>query len=100
MWRRILTACWLVVSCHLAPCLARPLGATNLFPVWDERGRYGFTDGGGRIRIAPRFDAVTIATEGETRPCGYIDHAGQFVIKPQKEFSCRDFSEGHAPVEL
>lgn len=142
MWRRILITCWLVLSCCGAPCLAQQGGATDLFTVWDERGRYGFIDGSGRVRIRPQFDgalpfteglaavsigdkwgfidpsgkivippsyyaaspfsdglaAVTIETGGKTRPCGYIDRAGQFVIKPQSEFSCHDFSEGLAPV--
>lgn len=144
MWRRILLTCWLVLSCCFAPCLAQQGGAKDLFPVWDERGRYGFIDGRGRVRIRPQFDealpfteglaavsldkrwgfidpsgnvviplsyyaassfsdgvaAVTIATGGATRPCGYIDHAGQFVIKPQQNFTCHDFNEGHAPVEI
>lgn len=144
MLRRILLASWLGLNCCLAPCLAQPSGATSLFPVWDERGRYGFVDASGRVRIRPQFDAalpfteglaavrlgnqwgfidpsgkvvvplnyyavssfsdgvaaVTIATGGTTRLCGYIDHAGQFVIKPQQEFSCHDFSEGYAPVEI
>lgn len=115
----------------------------NLFPVWDERGRYGFIDESGRVRIRPQFDAALPFTEGlaavsvggrwgfidtsgkvvlppkyhaashfsdglaavvvpeaGSYPCGYIDRAGQFVIKPQREFSCHDFSEGHAPVQI
>src|SRR5215210_6020270 len=144
MWRRILTTSLLVLLCCSVPCLARQAGATNLFPVWDERGKYGFIDASGRVRITPQFDgalpftegvaavrldnrwgfidptgkvvvplsyyavspfsdgvaAVTIATGGNTRPCGYIDHAGQFRIKPQHEYSCYPFSEGFAPVDV
>jgi hypothetical protein len=72
--------------------------------------KWGFIDPSGKIvvplnyyAVSPYSDgvaAVTIATGGATRPCGYIDHAGQFVIKPQQEFSCRDFSEGYAQVEI
>ena len=144
MWRRILTASLLVLLCCVAPCLAQQGGAAGLFLVWDERGKYGFIDVSGRVRIRPQFDgampfteglaavrlgnrwgfidptgrvviplsyyavspysdglaAVTIATGGESRPCGYIDHAGQFRIKPQREYSCHDFSEGFAQVEI
>lgn len=144
MWRRILMTSWLVALGCCAPCLAQEGGATNLFPVWDERGKYGFIDVSGRVRISAQFDgalpfteglaavrlgdkwgfidpsgklvvpleyyavspfadgvaAVTIATGAATRPCGYIDHAGQFVIKPQHEYSCYDFSEGFAPVDM
>jgi hypothetical protein len=135
---------WLVLLCCCAPCLARQGGAAGLFLIWDERGKFGFIDGSGRVLIGPQFDgalpfteglaavrlgnrwgfidasgkvvvpptyyaaspysdgvaAVTLATEGATRPCGYIDHSGQFVIKPQQEFSCRDFSEGYAQVDI
>lgn len=109
--------------------------------MWDERGKYGFIDAGGRVVIRPQFDgalpfteglaavsigkrwgfidssgrvvvplsyygvspfsdgvaAVTVA-DGEARRCGYIDHAGQFVIKPQNKFTCKDFNEGFALV--
>jgi hypothetical protein len=144
VWRRILTTSWAALLYVCAPCFAQTRGASDLFPVWDERGKYGFIDVRGRVRIRPQFDgalpfteglaavrlgdkwgfiapsgkvvvplsfygvspfsdglaAVTVAAGGESRACGYIDHAGEFVIKPQQEFSCRDFSEGFAPVEI
>lgn len=73
-------------------------------------GGWGFIDPSGQVvvplnfyAVSPFSDglaAVTVATGGATRPCGYIDHAGRFVIQPQQKFSCDDFSEGFAPVEI
>lgn len=123
------------------PAHAQGSSAPALFLIWDERGKYGFIDATGRVRIKPQFDgalpfseglaavsldkkwgfidstgkvvvplkyfavsrfadgvaAITIK-EGDSRPCGYIDHAGEFAIKPQTKFACRDFKEGFALV--
>ncbi|HKS28339.1 MAG TPA: WG repeat-containing protein [Pyrinomonadaceae bacterium] len=111
--------------------------------MWDERGKYGFIDAGGRVVIKPHFDAALPFTEGlaavsldkkwgfidssgrvvvplgyygaspfsdgvaavyikdgESRPCGYIDHSGQFVIKPQNKFTCTAFNEGFAQIDV
>lgn len=72
--------------------------------------QWGFIDSSGKLVVPLSFyavssfsdglAAVTIETRGRTRPCGYIDHAGQFRIKPQQEFSCRDFNEGYAQVDI
>jgi hypothetical protein len=69
--------------------------------------KWGFIDSSGKIvvplsyfavsRFSDGVAAVTIE-EGTTRSCGYIDHAGQFVIKPQTKFVCREFKEGFALV--
>ena len=134
---------WLVWPCCFAPCLAQQSGAADRFLVWDARGKYGFIDASGRVRIEPQFDGALPFTEGlaavsigkrwgfidpsgkfvlplqyhavshfsdglaavtvpkaGSYPCGYIDHAGRFVIKPQNEYSCQDFNEGYAPVQI
>ena len=131
----------LVLLSSLTQALGQQSNSQSLFLIWDERGKYGFIDGTGRVRIKPQFDgalpfteglaavsldkkwgfidsngkvvvplsyyavshfsdgvaAVTIK-DGNSLPCGYIDHSGQYVIKPQNKFPCRDFNEGFALV--
>lgn len=54
---------------------------------------YPFSDGVAGVLL--------VEGSGEKRqfPCGYIDHANQFVIKPRTKFSCTEFHEGFAVVE-
>src|SRR5262245_22314347 len=72
----------------------------------------GFIDASGKIVVPLRYHgtlpfsdglaAVFIAEKsGNNRsyPCGYINHTGEFVIKPQSKFSCTQFQEGFAVVE-
>ena len=85
MWRRILMTGWLVTLCCCAPCLAQRRGAAGLFPVWDERGKYGFIDGSGRVRIGPQFDGALPFTEGLAAvrlgdKWGFIDPSGKVVV--------------------
>ena len=141
---RILMMSWLVLLSCFAPCLAQQSAGQPLFLIWDERGKYGFIDGSGRVHIKPQFDgalpfteglaavstgkewgfidssgkivvplryhavspfsdslaAVTIASRETSHPCGYIGHAGKFVIRPQSKFTCQDFNDGFAPVSI
>jgi hypothetical protein len=69
--------------------------------------KWGFIDSSGKVvvplsyfAVAPFSDGVAAVTleDGTARPCGYIDHAGQYVIKPQNKFVCRKFKEGFALV--
>jgi hypothetical protein len=70
--------------------------------------KWGFIDASGKTIIPMSYravshfsdglSAVTLAADAPPYACGYIDHAGQFVIKPQHEFTCRDFNEGFAVV--
>lgn len=134
--------CLLALLSSFSPAFSQEERAARpLFVVWDERGKYGFIDGAGRVVIKPQFDAALPFTEGlaavsldskwgfidssgrvvvplsyyaaspfsdgvaavtikegEARSCGYIDRAGQFVIKPQNRFVCREFNEGFAQI--
>jgi hypothetical protein len=70
--------------------------------------KWGFIDAAGEVvvplsyyAVSPFSDglaAVTIQDGRTARPCGYIDHTGQFVIRPQQKYTCQDFNEGFALV--
>lgn len=69
--------------------------------------KWGFIDSSGKVivplnyyAVSPFSDGVAAVTveDGASRLCGYIDHEGRFVIKPQNKFVCRDFNEGFALV--
>lgn len=69
--------------------------------------KWGFIDSSGKVVVPLTYHAVShfsdglaavTVKDGTSLPCGYIDHAGQFVIKPQSKFVCRDFNEGFALV--
>ncbi|HYK89296.1 MAG TPA: WG repeat-containing protein, partial [Acidobacteriota bacterium] len=77
-------------------------------------GKWGFVDTSGKIKIAPRFDAVSHWVEGEPLAAcfsdglaavrfgkfwGYIDKTGAFVILPQFD-EATEFHEGLAAVKL
>lgn len=71
--------------------------------------KWGFIDTSGKVvvplsyfAVAHFADGVAAVTieDGTSRPCGYIDHAGRFVIKPRMKFVCRDFKEGFALVDV
>ena len=72
--------------------------------------KWGFIDSSGKVivplsyRAVSTFSdgvaAVTLEADNPLYPCGYIDHTGKFVIKPQNEFSCKDFNEGFAVISL
>jgi WG containing repeat len=56
---------------------------------------YPFSDGVAGVSV------VAGVGENQQSPCGYIDHAGQYVIKPQTRFSCSaSFHEGNAAVRI
>ncbi|HEY0386622.1 MAG TPA: WG repeat-containing protein, partial [Pyrinomonadaceae bacterium] len=70
--------------------------------------KWGFIDTSGKVVVALSYRAVSHFSDGlsavtldsatQTYDCGYIDHTGQYVIQPQREFTCRDFVEGLALV--
>lgn len=69
--------------------------------------KWGFIDASGKVVIPLNYFAVSPFSDGLAsvtieseipRPCGYIDHSGQYVIKPQNKFTCPDFNEGFAIV--
>src|SRR5918999_477356 len=104
VWRRILTTSWLVLLCCCVPCLARQGDPTDLFLVWDERGKYGFIDGSGRVRIRPQFDGALPFTEGLAAvrlgdKWGFIDPSGKVVI-PLSYYGVSPFSDGLAAVTI
>src|SRR5215813_3943311 len=69
----------------------------------------GFIDASGKVVVPLKYHAtlpfsdglaaVFIAGDNRSYPCGYINPAGEFVIKPQIKFSCTQFQEGFAVVE-
>ncbi|MBV9958492.1 MAG: WG repeat-containing protein [Acidobacteria bacterium] len=73
-----------------------------------SKGLWGFIDTTGRTvvpltyrGVSPFSDGVadvTVTAASAPYPCGYIDHSGRYVIKPQNKFTCTDFKEGFAVV--
>ena len=72
----------------------------------------GFIDTSGKVVVPFQYHATfpfsdglaaVMKTEGTGNnrhfPCGYVNHAGELVIKPQTKFSCTAFQEGFAVVE-
>lgn len=98
----VLTACvfWLVMP---QLTLAQKPEPRKLFPI-SQKGKCGFIDVTGKIRIAPVFDNVENFSEGlaaaeVNRKWGYIDEAGKWVIDPKFDMALR-FSEGLAQVRI
>lgn len=98
----VLTACvfWLVMP---QLTLAQKPEPRKLFPI-SKKGKCGFIDVTGKIRIAPVFDNVENFSEGlaaaeVNRKWGYIDEAGKWVIDPKFDMALR-FSEGLAQVRI
>jgi hypothetical protein len=81
-------------------------GGAGLFAFEDERGRYGFKDGEGRVRIAPRFlHAYEFFAEGITGAVEppatfvFIDTNGRAVARAYPEDNGPDyFVEGLARI--
>ena len=83
--------------------LAQKPQPRKLFPI-SKKGKCGFIDVTGKIRIAPVFDNVENFSEGlaaaeVNRKWGYIDEAGKWVIKPKFDMALQ-FSEGLAQVRI
>ena len=75
-----------------------------LFLIWDERGKYGFIDASGRVRIPAKFDGALPFTEGLAAVSlggkwGFIDSAGRIAI-PMTYYAVSPFSDGVAAVTL
>lgn len=70
------------LSCF-APCLAQNSSEQYLFPIWDERGKYGFIDTSGRVIIKPQFEGAYPSSEGLAtvslgkEKWGFIDTTGK-----------------------
>ncbi|MGZ8845869.1 MAG: WG repeat-containing protein [Pyrinomonadaceae bacterium] len=68
----------------------------------------GFIDTSGKVVVPLQYHATfpfsdgvaaVLTVEGTGYPCAYINHANEFVIKPQANLSCTQFQEGFAVVE-
>ncbi len=73
---------------------------SDLLPVKDAKGKYGYIDYHGNIVIQPQFDSAHDFSDGLARvyfsnQWGYIDKTGQIVIKPKYEL-LGDFYNGYA----
>jgi len=92
--RKLLFCLCLCLAAHaIVLGLPRRRAATRgLFPVSKE-GKWGFIDGGGRVRIPLRFDSAASFSEGlapvlRFEPggarTGYIDKTGKVVWEPSR----------------
>ena len=75
--------------------------------------KWGFIDATGKVIVPLQYFAAALFSDGvaavtiksgegknATRPCGYIDHANKYLIQPQSKFSCTEFHEGFAQVDV
>ena len=67
-------------------------------------GKWGYSDGAGKIVIKPQFDLVfefseDMAVVQKNEKWGYIDKTGKLVISPQFDYAF-PFSEGLAEIRI
>lgn len=82
-----------------ADCIAKPTAV--LHPV-KVKGKWGFIDSKGKLKVKPQFDEALEFSEGMAavklkNRWGFIDQSGKITIKPQFE-NVESFHEGFAFV--
>jgi len=90
------------------PMLEEKVEDTRELVKFKQNGKWGFKDESGRVVIEPKYDYVTVHSEGLARVAehkngkdkwGFIDKSGRYAIEPKYDY-VTVHSEGLAGVEV